>query len=119
VWHGNDVGLWEDERLTSPVFTQDGSGAFNLQFDHSWGFEFDAGGNYDGGVIEISVNGGAFADLSGAYNGVILNYGGANNPNPLKGRNGFVQNSAGTIHTSLTRAIAPGSDGTGSLPNRN
>ena len=29
--------------------------------------------------------------------------------NPLKGRVGFVQNSAGTVHTSLTQAIAPGS----------
>ncbi|MBV9493545.1 MAG: M36 family metallopeptidase, partial [Acidobacteria bacterium] len=110
VYHVDDIGLWTDSRLTSPVFTVDGSGSFNMQFDHSWGFEFDAGGNYDGGVIEISVNGGAFADFgASAYNGVILNYGGANNPNPLKGRNGFVNNSAGTVHTSLTSAIAPGS----------
>ncbi|MEA2572342.1 MAG: large repetitive protein [Acidobacteriota bacterium] len=110
VWHGNDIGIWQDTRLTSPVFTVDGSGSFNLQFDHSFGFEYDGGGNYDGGVVEMSVNGGAFTDFGApAYNGVILNYGGANNPNPLKGRNGFVQNSAGTIHTSLTQAIAPGS----------
>jgi hypothetical protein len=110
VWHVDDIGLWSDERLSSPVFTVDGSGSFNVQFDHSFNFEFDAGGNYDGGVVEISVNGGAFSDLGGpAYNGTILNYGGANNPNPIKGRTGFVQNSAGTIHTSLTQAIAPGS----------
>lgn len=110
VWHVDDIGLWADSRLTSPVFTVDGSGALNLQFDHSFGFEFDGGGNYDGGVVEMSVNGGAFTDMgAAAYNGVVLNYGGANNPNPLKGRNAFVQNSGGTIHTSLTQAIAPGS----------
>jgi hypothetical protein len=82
-----------------------------MQFDHSWGFEFDGGGDYDGGVVEISVNGGAFADFgAAAYNGTILNYGSASsNPNPLKGRAGFTKNSAGTIHTSLTQAIAPGS----------
>ena len=50
MWHGNDIGLWQDTRLTSPVFTVDGSGSFNMQFDHSFGFEFDGGGNYDGGV---------------------------------------------------------------------
>jgi hypothetical protein len=109
VWHVNDIGFYQDSRLTSPVFTIDGSGSFNLQFDHSWGFEFDGGGNYDGGVVEISVNGGAFADFGApAYNGLIFN-GGSSNANPLKNRNGFVKNSAGTVHTSLTQAIAPGS----------
>ncbi|HKO56483.1 MAG TPA: M36 family metallopeptidase, partial [Thermoanaerobaculia bacterium] len=109
VWHVDDIGFYTDSRLTSPVFTVDGSGSFNMQFDHSWGFEFDLGGNYDGGVVEISVNGGAFTDFgTPAYNGVILN-GGSGNLNPLKGRNGFVQNSPGTVHTSLTQAIAPGS----------
>ncbi|HEV7922071.1 MAG TPA: Ig-like domain repeat protein, partial [Thermoanaerobaculia bacterium] len=68
---------------------------------------FDAGGNYDGGVIEMSVNGGAFTDIgSSVYNGTIFN-GGSGNPNPLRGRVGWVKNSAGTIHTSLTQAIAP------------
>jgi hypothetical protein len=88
--------------------TVNGSGSFNLQIDHSWGFEFDGGGNYDGGVIEMSVNGGAFVDIGGAaYNGTLLVYSG--NSNPLQGRSAFVQNSAGTVHTSLNQAIAPGS----------
>jgi hypothetical protein len=108
-WHVDDIGGYTDSRLTSPVFTVDGSGSFNVQFDHQWGFEFDGGGNYDGGVIEMSVNGGAFSDLGAtAYNGTILNQG-TSNLNPLKGRSGFVQNSAGVVHTSLTQAIAPGS----------
>ncbi|MEO7735207.1 MAG: M36 family metallopeptidase, partial [Kofleriaceae bacterium] len=107
-WHVEDSGVGTDQYLVSPVFTVDGSGSFNLQVDHSWSFEFDGGGNYDGGVVELSVNGGAFADIgASAYNGTILNYSG--DVNPLKGRVGFVQSSGGTVHTSLTQAIAPGS----------
>jgi hypothetical protein len=86
--------------------TVDGSGSLNLQFNHSWSFEFDGAGNYDGGVVEMSVNGGAYTDIgTSAYNGTILNSG----PNPLKGRPAFVKNSSGNVHTSLTQAIAPGS----------
>jgi len=108
VWYCPDINAASDQYLTAPVMTVNGSGSFNLQFDHSWGFEFDGGGNYDGGVVEISVNGGAFTDFGGsAYNGTLLAYSG--NANPLHGRTAFVQNSAGTIHTSLTQAIAPGS----------
>jgi hypothetical protein len=80
----------------------------NLQFDHSYNFEFDGGGNYDGGVVEISINGGAFSEMgTGAYNGTLAVYSG--NVNPLAGRPGFVQNSAGIIHSSITRAVAAGS----------
>jgi hypothetical protein len=106
-WLGPNAGSPSDEYFISPVFTVDGSGSMNLQFDHSWGFEFDAGANYDGGIIEMSVNGGAYADmgvLNAPYNGILVNAG----LNPLKGRPAFVKTS-GTIHTSLTKAIAPGS----------
>jgi hypothetical protein len=111
-WHGTDSNAPSDEYLTSPVFTVDGSGSVNVQFDHSFGFEFDTSLNYDGGVIEMSVNGGAWTDVGGSaagpiYNGTISNY--ANDVNPLKGRPGFVKNSNGTVHQSLTQAIAPGS----------
>jgi uncharacterized repeat protein (TIGR01451 family) len=108
AWHVDDASTGSDQYLTTPVFTVDGSGSLGFQFDHSWSFEFDGGGNYDGGVVEMSVNGGAFADIGGvAYNGTIFNYPGT--VNPLKGRNGFVKTSAGTVHTVLTQAIAPGS----------
>lgn len=107
-WFAPDPSAGSDQYLTSPLFTVDGSGSFNVQFDHKWGFEFDAGGNYDGGVIEMSVNGGAYTDIGAtAYNGSILNYAGT--VNPLAGRSAFVKSSAGTVHTSLTRAVAPGS----------
>jgi hypothetical protein len=108
VWHCPDISAPSDQYLTSPVMTVNGSGAFNLQFDHSYGFEFDSGGNYDGGVVEMSVNGGAFTDIGGpAYTGNLVNYVG--DVNPLRGRPAFVQTSGGTIHTTLTQAIAPGS----------
>ncbi|HEX7828720.1 MAG TPA: M36 family metallopeptidase, partial [Thermoanaerobaculia bacterium] len=108
VFHVDDADGANDQYLTSPVFTVDGSGSMNVQFDHSWSFEFDGGGNYDGGVLEMSVNGGAWTDIGATiYNGTILNY--AASLNPLKGRTGLVQASAGTVHSSLTQAIAPGS----------
>lgn len=108
VWHVDDAGTTTDQYLTSPVFTVDGSGSMNVQFDHSWSFEWDPSANYDGAVIEMSVNGGAFTDIGApAYNGTITNYG-ATDTNVLKGRPGWVKDS-GTIHTSLTQAIAPGS----------
>src|SRR4029079_1404166 len=111
-WFAADNYYGSDSVLTSPVFTVDGSGSMNLTCDQWFGFEFDGGGNYDGGVVDFSVNGGAFVDMgtTGAlpnYNGTILNYSG--DVNPLKGRPGFVQNSGGPIHTSFTKAVAPGS----------
>jgi hypothetical protein len=112
VWFGPDAYYGSDQYLTSPVMTVDGSGSVNLQFDHSFGFEFDGGGNYDGGAVEFSVNGGAFADMGTAgglpnYNGTVLNYSGT--VDALAGRPAFVQNSGGNVHTSFTKAIAPGS----------
>jgi uncharacterized repeat protein (TIGR01451 family) len=108
LWHVDDADEGSDQYLISPIMTVDGGGSFVLAFDHSWSFEFDAGGNYDGAVVELSVNGGAYADIGAtAYNGTILAYTG--NVNPLGGRPGFVQSSGGVVHTSLSTAVAPGS----------
>ncbi|HVG24671.1 MAG TPA: M36 family metallopeptidase [Thermoanaerobaculia bacterium] len=104
-WHVDDPNAGSDQRLMSPVFTVDGSGSVNVQFDHSWAFEFDSA-NYDGGVVEMQVNGGAWTDIgTSAYNGTLTNYTG--NINPLKTRAAFVK--TGSAHTSLTQAVAPGS----------
>jgi uncharacterized repeat protein (TIGR01451 family) len=101
-----------DEYLLSPTLTVGPAGVFTLTFQHAWAFEFDAGGNYDGGVVEISVNGGTFTDFgtsatAGGYNGNLITYGG--NLNPLAGRLGFVQTSGGTT-TTLTQTIPAGSN---------
>jgi uncharacterized repeat protein (TIGR01451 family) len=111
-WHVNDPDAGSDQYLLSPIMTVDGGGAVSVQFDHSWSFEFDGAGNNDGGVVEMSVNGGSFSDIGGTigdgpYNGTIATYTG--DANPLKGRPGFVQDSGGVVHTVLTRAVAPGS----------
>jgi uncharacterized repeat protein (TIGR01451 family) len=108
LWHVDDADVGSDQYLISPIMTVDGSGAFGVAFDHTWSFEFDAGGNYDGAVVELSVNGGPYADIgASAYNGTILSYTG--DVNPLRGRPGFVQSSGGVVHTSLAEAVAPGS----------
>jgi hypothetical protein len=110
-WFGTDPDAMQDQALVSPVMTINGGGSLNMQWDHTWGFEFDGGGNYDGGVVEMSVNGGAWTDIGvggvNSYNGTILNQGASSNP--LGGRPGFVANSPGSVHTTLTQAIAPGS----------
>ncbi|HYC89061.1 MAG TPA: M36 family metallopeptidase [Thermoanaerobaculia bacterium] len=109
-WHVDDPNAASDQRLVSPVFTVGGSGSVNVQFDHTWSFEFDASANYDGGVIEMQVDGGAWTDIGGPaagpnYNGTLINYSG--NLNPLKTRPAFVK--TGSAHTSITQAVAPGS----------
>lgn len=102
-WHLDNPGEPSDQRLASPVFTVDGSGSVNLQFDHRFTFEAP---NFDGGVVEMQVNGGAWTDIgTPAYNGTIVNYTG--NLNPLRTRAAFV--GSGSAHISLTQAVAPGS----------
>ena len=106
VWHADDPGAGADQYLISPPLTVGPTGQLNLQFDHSWSFEFDpAVGNFDGGVVEMSTNNGAFVDIgTAAYNGTLLVYTG--NVNPIQGRRAFVQASNGTVHTTLTRTVA-------------
>jgi hypothetical protein len=63
-----------DQQLTSPSFSVTGAGAL-LNFRHF----YDTEDGFDGGVLEISTNGGAFMDIlaaggtfvAGAYNGSI------------------------------------------------
>lgn len=55
-----DVNSLSDKSLVTPVFTPD-SGA-TVTFRHQYGFE----NNFDGGVLEISINGAAFQDIIAA-----------------------------------------------------
>src|SRR2546430_12032102 len=96
-----------DQYLISPVMTVNGGGSVNLQFDHSFGFEFDGGGNYDGGVVEYSVNGGAFADMGTAggppnYNRTRLHYKGTGKP--LGGPSALFKTSRRTVSNPITQA---------------
>ena len=86
--------IWGDDRPTigdysitmnSSVAIPASSTAF-LRFNHAYGFEDDGAGAYDGGMLEISVNGAAFADIGslltdGGYNGTLTTI----SNNPLEG----------------------------------
>lgn len=93
-WFGGNAPFPTDTALVSPVVSVSDDRDLVLVLKHRWFFEFDADLNYDGGVIELSSDGGttwddlsAFADET-TYNGIV---GQANQQqNPLDGRDGFV-----------------------------
>ena len=65
-WYVPNAGEPSDHFLTSPKFTIGGS-TFGLTFRHRWSFEWSQKDNidFDGGVVEISVDGGkTWKDLS-------------------------------------------------------
>jgi hypothetical protein len=77
VWWGPDnngqtdgvkADLPDEQILTSPAMNV-GTGALVISFSHRFAFE---AGNWDGGVIEITTNGGAsWTDIGvGSYNGI-------------------------------------------------
>jgi hypothetical protein len=96
-----------DSSLTSPAVAIATTNA-QLTFRHL----YDTERNYDGGVLEISINSGAFNDIlgaggrfiSGGYNGIL---GGTDNP--IEGRSAWTGNS-GTFVTTVVNlpAIAAG-----------
>jgi len=90
-----DVGTTTDLRLVSPPIFAHPEVPLTLSFQHRYSFEWDASFNYDGGLIEISDDGGASwvdvgASLTPGYNGTING-----DFNPLQGRAGFVRSSTG------------------------
>jgi hypothetical protein len=91
-WFAPNAGATSDQYLISPVL-QVGPGTFSFTFRHRYSFEQPL---FDGGVIEISNNGGATwtdigASASPGYNGTLV----ASGSNPLRGRPAFVNASAG------------------------
>jgi hypothetical protein len=69
------------------------SGVVRLTFSHRWSME---GGNWDGGQVRVSVNGGPYtavpasAFTENGYNGTVL----GNSASVVKGESAFVNNSA-------------------------
>jgi hypothetical protein len=94
----NDSALLSDKRLTSPPVTIPALQNSILTFRHNYDFE----NGYDGGVLEISIDGGTFQDassfiLQGGYNGTISTCCG----NPLAGRQAWTGSSGGFVTTSV------------------
>ena len=96
----NDIGSASDSVAAMNAGVVLPANAF-LHFKHGFGFESDAGGNYDGGVLEYSINAGATWNDASAlfsagknYSGTVFSGGGAST---LAGRQAFVQESHGYV----------------------
>ncbi len=86
------------------------SGAY-LHFKHAYDFEFDAGGYYDGGVVEYSTNSGSTWNDAGSlfttngYPHTIYN-----GSNPINGRSAFTGLSNGYTSSRLNLSSLAGSN---------
>ena len=94
----NDPATVSDKRLDSPPVVIEPLENAALTFRHNYAFE----NGFDGGVLEISIDGGAFQDAAGfifqgGYNGTISTCCG----NPLAGRQAWTGSSGGFITTSV------------------
>jgi len=96
----NNPNCISDERLDSPVFPVTSATA-TLSFRQNRNMET----GFDGGVLEVSIGGGAFQDIlaaggtfgTGGYNGTIsVNFG-----SPIGGRQAWTGNSGGFVTTSV------------------
>jgi hypothetical protein len=113
-WFGPDVGGVGDHYLVSPVLQVASAGNFTMSFAHRFDFERDATAFYDGGVIEISADGGASWTDIGSQIAGAAGYGGTlftGSDNPLSGRRAFVGQSVGypdyqTVTLDLGNAYA-------------
>ena len=89
-------------RMTSDVSLPAGSTPY-LRFKHAFDFEHDSNGTYDGGIVEVSTNGGSTWTDAGSlftdngYNGAIS----SSFDNPLKGAPAFVSLSHGYISSRV------------------
>ena len=107
---GPDAGEIADHTLTSPPLQVAPTGSFSFTFQHNFDFESDANNFYDGGVVELSNDGGAnwtdigFA-LTPGYTTTLYTLSG----NPIGGRAAYAGQSAsypalGTVTANLGTA---------------
>jgi hypothetical protein len=105
----DDPSTATDKRLDSPVIALRAGVPTQLTFRQNYNLEFNTGTGstqaYDGGVLEISVDGGAFQDIltaggsfaAGGYNKVVSTSFGSTIP----GRNAWSGNSGGFVTTTV------------------
>jgi hypothetical protein len=97
MYFGADSGFSSDTQFTSPPLTVDVAQPFVLSFRHAFSLEASGTMLFDGGMIEISLNGGAtWSDVT-AF-GVNPGYTGAlfvGSNNPLGGRQAYSGTSPG------------------------
>ncbi len=91
TWVGANVGRRSDSNLTSPSLDVASDADLTIAFSHRFAFEFTNNTAFDGGLIEVSPDGGAtWTDLAAlmdpGYNGTITDQA----DNPLKTRRAFV-----------------------------
>jgi hypothetical protein len=94
AWFGSDVAEITDKSLVTSAVSITGSAFFS--FWHTYNFE----GNWDGGVLELSTDGGSsWADIGAlitsgnGYNATL----GTGYDNPLEGRNAWSGGTVGTM----------------------
>ncbi len=104
--------------ITSPVIAITSASA-QLTFRNRFEFEFFSTTYYDGGILEVSINGGAFADIltaggsfvTGGYGGTIF----SGFSNPLSGQPGWVASNAGAPAFMVTTVNLPAAAAGGSI----
>lgn len=62
-WHGGPPAAFSDGSLESPLLTA-GAGPVTLTFEHRYQFEADDDEAFDGGVLEVSLDGTIWQDVS-------------------------------------------------------
>jgi len=91
AWFVPDITSNLDSYLTTPIMTVNASGDFTFSFYHRFSFE---SGSWDGGVIELSTDGGSnWVDIGSSatptYNGTIVQ----NDASPISNRPAYVNNN--------------------------
>jgi hypothetical protein len=112
-WFGPNPGSPEDQSLVSPQLQVSALGRFSVSFRHRYSFEADPGASeyYDGAVVELRKNGGAWVDIGTSaspaypvtmYPGTTIRGTFYPSANPLRARRAFGGDSPGypAYHTT-------------------
>jgi large repetitive protein len=96
AWHGDDLPIGSDVRLSSPLLHASETEPLVITFQHAYSFEVGNGQNWDGGVLEYSIDDGntyqdvATLGINPGYTGALT----ADSGNELGGRMAFTGTNA-------------------------